>query len=88
MKMTRKELIKEGYIWPRHTGEYEPKITILIVKPRIVQIGWGHVRLNDRGDVDFLREVSEKTMAAVIRQFKNNVSEAFLTKALCEKQVN
>lgn len=51
---------------------FEPSLTVLIVKPRVVQIGYGDIQVT-KADLPYLRDLVSRTLAGVAKSQEENL---------------
>ena len=54
------------------TGYCDPILTVLVIKPRIVSLGWGNIEIT-LNDIPFLREIARSSLVEINASQKGNV---------------
>jgi hypothetical protein len=52
---------------------YQSELTVLVVHPRLVVLKYGNIRVHDKAEADWLRELVASSLAAVIKTQEGNL---------------
>ena len=61
--------------WEEGEDEKVDSITVLVIKPRIVQMLYGNIEIEDKNDLAYLRKLAETSFKAIEWYKSGNVKE-------------